>query len=365
MAKSIYVHIPFCNNICAYCDFTKFILHHKYVEPYVNQLISHIKSKEVFDAKTIYIGGGTPTSLPLSLLERILQALEPFSKNAVEYSIETNVENINIDLITLLKKFNVNRISIGVQTFNDKHLKILKRNHSYDAIIEKIILLTKNDFNNISIDLIYGLPEQTMDEWKKDLDIALSLPLKHISLYSLMVEEHTVLYLNNVKERDEDFLDECYQYAYNYLKSNGFTRYEVSNFASSSEYESKHNLVYWNAEEYVAFGVGASGYEGNTRYSYTKSLQNYLTNFNDRDDETLDLYNLKEEYIMLHLRTRYGISLSDYKMKFNSNFSEEFSDVISSLKKEKLIEINDDILKVKEDKVYILNHIILKFVESL
>ena len=365
MAKSIYVHIPFCNKICAYCDFTKFLAHHSYIEPYVNQLVKHIDSKEKFDARTIYLGGGTPTSLPLSLLENVLIALSSYSKEVKEYTIETNVENINIDLINLLKKYNVNRISIGVQTFNDEHLKILNRSHTYNEIIEKINLLKENNFDNLSIDLIYGLPNQTMEEWKKDLEIAMSLPIKHISLYSLMIEEHTVLYLKKYKEQDEDFLNDCYEYAYNYLNKNGFTRYEVSNFAKSSEYESKHNLVYWNAEEYVAFGVGSSGYEGDIRYTYTKSLQNYILDFNDREEERLDLYNLKEEYIMLHLRTRYGISLKDYEQKFNINFLEEFNNVVKKLEEDNYIEIKNDCLKVKEDKIYVLNSIILKFIECL
>lgn len=365
MAKSIYVHIPFCNKICSYCDFTKFLLHHNYVEPYVNQIIKHIESRKAFNAETIYIGGGTPTSLSLNYLEKILQSLVRFSHNVFEYTIESNVENINLELITLLKKYKINRISIGVQSFNNKYLKLLNRSHSYSDILNKINLLKENGLDNISIDLIYGMPNQTIEEWKNDLDIALSLPINHISLYSLMVEEHTVLHLKKIKERDEEFLDDCYQYAYKYLKENGFTRYEVSNFAKSKDYESKHNLVYWNAKEYVAFGVGASGYENNIRYSYTKSLQNYLNNYNDRDEEILDLYNLKEEYIMLHLRTRYGIPLLDYENKFNSNFIKEFNNVISSLEKENLIEISENTLKVKEDKFYILNYIILKFIESL
>lgn len=365
MAKSIYVHIPFCNKICSYCDFTKFISHHKYVEPYVNQLVKHIESREIFNAKTIYLGGGTPTSLPLPLLEKVLIALKPFSSNVIEYSIETNVENINVDLIKLLHKYGVNRISIGVQTFNDKHLQVLNRSHSYQSIIEKINLLKDNNFNNISIDLIYGLPNQTLKEWQDDLKIALSLPIKHISLYSLMIEENTLLFNNKVQERDEDFLDECYSYAFSYLKENGFNRYEVSNFASSEEYESKHNLVYWNDQEYVSFGVGSSGYENNVRYTYTRSLQKYIEDYNLREEEIIDTYNHKEEYIMLHLRTRYGLSIDDYNLTFNSNFNEEFKDALKQLIKEKLIEIDNDILRVKEDKLFILNHIILKFIQCL
>ena len=365
MVKSIYVHIPFCNKICAYCDFTKFLAHHKYVEPYVDTLVKHIKSYPEFQAKTIYLGGGTPSSLPLPLLNKVLEALSPFTKDIQEYTIETNVENINQELINLLVKYGVNRISIGVQTFNNIHLKTLNRNHTYNEIIEKINLLKSNNFNNISIDLIYGLPNQTIKEFREDLEIACSLPIKHLSLYSLMIEEHTLLFLQNYQERDEDFLDECYTLACSYLKKQGFTRYEVSNFALSSEYESKHNLVYWNDQEYVSFGVGASGYEGNTRYTYTKSLQNYIKNYNDREEELIDIYNHKEEYIMLHLRTRYGISFLDYKHVFNEDFLSKFNKPITYLKENGYIEINDDILKVKEDKIYILNSIIIKFIECL
>lgn len=366
MAKSIYVHIPFCNNICAYCDFTKFIYHHKYVEPYINQLVNHINSHSLINAETIYIGGGTPTSLPLALIERVLIALKPFSNETKEYTIETNVENINQDLIDLLKKYKINRISIGVQSFNDIHLKAINRKHCYKDILEKINLLISNNFENISIDLIYGLPNQTIEEWIDDINKALSLPIKHISLYSLMIEEHTVLYLQKIKEREEEFLDECYQKANEILKKKGFYRYEVSNYALSPKYESKHNLVYWNDLEYIAFGVGASGYENNIRYTYTKSLQQYINDFTNREEEIIDLYNHKEEYIMLHLRTKYGISIEKYNKEFNSDFRKEFEKVISNLLKEKMIEeINEDTIKVCDDKIYILNQIIIKFLESL
>ncbi len=366
MAKSIYVHIPFCKNICPYCDFTKFIYHHKYVESYINQLIKHIKSHDLIDAKTIYIGGGTPTILPINLLEKVLIALKPFSKEVVEYTIETNVENINQELINLLQKYGVNRISIGVQSFNENHLKLLRRNHCYEDVSDKINLLVLNDFNNISIDLIYGLPNQTIKDWIEDINKALSLPIKHISLYSLMIEEHTVLFLQKIKEREEEFLDECYQIANEKLKESGFYRYEVSNFALASKYESKHNLTYWKDLEYIAFGVGASGYENDIRYTNTKSLQRYIDNFMNREEEIIDIYNHKEEYIMLNLRTKYGISIKEYNKEFHCDFTKEFENVINELINKSMIEfIDGDIIKVVDDKIYILNQIILKFLENM
>jgi len=364
-AKAIYVHIPFCNNICAYCDFTKFLYHPNYVYPYIEQLIKQIEEKETIDVNSIYIGGGTPSSLPLNLLEKVLISLEKFTHKIKEFTIETNVENINQQFIDLIKKYKVNRLSIGVQTFNDRHLQSIKRKHTFLDINKKIKLLKDNNFENVSIDLIYGLPNQTLEEWKDDLEKAISLDVKHISLYSLMIEENTIFYLNKVKEKDEDFLEECYNYALSYLKENGFNRYEVSNFAKSPDYESKHNLVYWFDEEYIAFGVGASGYENNIRYTYTKSLQKYIADFNFRDEEIINEYNHKEEFIMLHLRTRYGLSISKYNQIFNSNFINEYENALNKLLKMGNIEIKNDTIYVKEDKVYILNQIILELISCI
>ncbi len=221
---SIYIHVPFCKTICSYCDFCKFYYNEKWVDNYLIALEKEIKSKYKNESiATIYIGGGTPTSLNINQLEKLLQLTKLFNFEKIEFTVETNVD-LSLDKIKLLKQYGVNRISIGVQTVNQKHLKFLNRKHTKEEVINLVNLLKQYDFN-INIDLMYGMPNQTLKELDEDLDFILSLDVNHISTYSLIIEPHTKIYIDNVANIDEDLDYQMYQLINKKLKN--YVHYEI------------------------------------------------------------------------------------------------------------------------------------------
>ena len=271
MIRSAYIHIPFCMSICSYCDFCKFYYNREMVNKYLSALEQEINSRykgEVLN--TIYIGGGTPSCLNIEELTRLFEILKVFKIDNLEYTIECNIENITEEKLVLFKKYGINRISIGIQTFNDKYIKYLNRNHTKNSAIETINLVKKY-FDNINVDLIYALPKQTLEELGNDIDIYLGLDISHISTYSLLIEPHTMLYNNNEENIDENLDYEMYKLICNKLSD--YEHYETSNFG---KIKSRHNLVYWNNEEYYGFGMGASGYINSIRYDNTRSFNEYI-----------------------------------------------------------------------------------------
>ena len=273
----LYIHIPFCRKICSYCDFYKMVVSDEFKIKFFNYLIKEFSllDNTVSNVDTIYIGGGTPSSVNLELLENLFVALE----NRIdltkikEFTFEINPEDINLELLKLLKKYHVNRLSIGVQTFNQKHLRLLNRITNYDDLSLKINLIKQIGFENYSFDLIYALPNQTVDELLDDLKFVRSLEPKHVSTYSLILEEHTILnHLFNQKKWekiDEEIDEKMYFKIIEFLKEFGINQYETSNF-SKPGFESKHNLIYWNNEHYFAIGPSSSGYINNVRYKVSK-----------------------------------------------------------------------------------------------
>jgi oxygen-independent coproporphyrinogen-3 oxidase len=360
--KSLYVHIPFCAHICSYCDFCKLQYNEKYISNYLAALKDELNSYKIGKCKTIYIGGGTPTSLCEKELDELLSMLDDYVQEDCEYSIEVNPETINEEKIKIIKKHGINRMSIGVQSFNDGILRKLNRYHHKDDIDKLISYLEKYQINNFSFDFIYGINGQTIDDIKKDLDTAFNYPLKHISLYSLMIEPNTVFYIKHEQALDDDNLREMYDYIKNYLKSKGFVHYEVSNFALNSSYYSKHNLTYWSGDEYYGVGLGASGYVNGIRYQNTRSLNDYLNHKFTLNHEAVSLKDQEFEYIMLNLRTNSGIDILEYNNKFKRDFLKFYQSEIESLTKNNLIEIKNDHVVVTEDGIYILDSIITKFV---
>ena len=252
---SVYIHIPFCDTICSYCDFCKVFYNSKLVDNYLSALNNEVDKYykgEVIN--TIYVGGGTPSSLSLEQLNVLFSIINKFKlSNNYEFTFECNIENINSDKLKFLYDNGVNRLSVGVQTFNEKFLKLLNRNHISDEVVSKIKLAKKIGFSNINIDLIYGIPGETLDDLNHDIDMFLSLGINHISTYSLILEEHTKLYVDGVSNIDEDMDRSMYDLICDRLSDNGFNHYEVSNF-SKEGFQSKHNLVYWNNLNYYVFG---------------------------------------------------------------------------------------------------------------
>lgn len=358
--KSVYIHIPFCNKICSYCDFTKIYYNKKYINNYLDTLEYEINNNYQNDlVKTIYIGGGTPTSLDIDELSKLFNIVNLFKLDKdYEFTIECNIESLTKDKLDLFKKNKVNRLSIGIETFNEKFLKYLNRNHNKEDIFN-IIGYAKSLFDNINIDLIYGLKNQTLDDLKEDIDNFLKLDINHISTYSLIIEPHTVLYINNEENIDEDLDYDMYKYICNRLKEKGFIHYETSNFAKPG-YESIHNLTYWNNDEYYGFGLGASGFINNVRYTNTKSIDKYLNKeFIYEKEEMNDYLNMQNEMI-LGLRKLKGVSLDTFKEKYHKDIKEVFN--IDKLLEERKLIIKDGYIFINPEYIYLSNDILINFI---
>ena len=244
--KSLYLHIPFCMQICSYCDFCKMFYNEKMVNDYLEELEKEIEINYQKDTlRTIYIGGGTPSSLKSYQLDKLFSMTNKFNiENNYEFTFECNISDINIELLDKLKQNKVNRISIGIETINDKFYELINRYNNKEDIEEKIKLVKKY-FTNINIDLMYGFPNETKEDLEKDLEFFKELDVPHISIYSLILEENTKLYINKTKPLNEELEEAMYYYIIDYLRNLGFDHYEISNF-SKPGYESIHNLTYWN-----------------------------------------------------------------------------------------------------------------------
>ena len=354
---SIYIHIPFCKTICSYCDFCKFYYNEKWVDNYLIALEKEIKSKYKNEPiNTIYIGGGTPTSLNIKQLEKLLQLTKLFNFEKIEFTVETNAD-LSLDKVKLLKQYGVNRISIGVQTVNPKHLKFLNRNHTKEEVINLVNLLKQYDFN-VNVDLMYGMPNQTLKELEEDLDFILSLDVNHISTYSLIIEPHTKIYIDNVANIDEDLDYQMYQLINKKLKN--YVHYEISNFAKEGYY-SKHNLVYWNNLEYYGFGIGASGYIDGVRYDNTRSYQNYINGKYILESHKLSKGEKIENEFILGFRKLEGINILEFKAKYDMNVLD--IGIVKKLLKEGKLSVDNGYLKINPKYIYISNTILVNFID--
>lgn len=332
----------------------------KMVNNYLKALENEIKANYYGEElKTIYIGGGTPSSLSVDELRILLTMLNYFNKSSnCEYTMEVNPENIDEEKLLLMKKFGINRISMGVETTNDKLLSFLNRKHDYLMVREKIELMKKIGFNNINVDLIYALPNQTISDLKNDLDNLTSLPITHISLYSLMVNKHTMISINKVKNIDEDLDYEMYNFLCKYLQEKSFNHYEISNFCKDN-FESHHNLVYWHNEEYYGFGLGSSGYLDDIRYENTKSLANYLKGNVRLNEEKLTKEDKISYELILGFRLIDGINKNVFYNKYGIELIDLYN--IKSLIKEKKLVDNGSNVMISYDKIYIENEILINF----
>ena len=359
MSKSVYIHIPFCRNICSYCDFCKLLYKKDWADLYLDKLNEEILDRYLDDEiKTIYIGGGTPSSLSLSQIKKLLEICHNFHLSSqIEFTFECNLDDITEEILYLLKLNGVNRLSIGIQSFNEDNLYFLNRKHTLEEAEEKMALIRKLGFNNVNIDLMYALPTEDLSVLKKDLTMFLKLEPDHISTYSLMIEPHTMLYQKRIKPISEDMDSLMYKTIIKTLEKKDYHHYEVSNFAKEG-YESKHNLTYWNNEEYYGFGLGASGYIDDIRYTNTKSLKNYLDGFYHGEQEILSLKDAMDNELMLGFRKCEGVSLEKFKRKFGKNMEDCYP--IKPLLKNKDLKEEDGYIFIPKDKFYIMNEILLK-----
>ena len=354
--RSVYIHIPFCKSICSYCDFCKFLHEEVYASEYLNELSKEIdKYYDNDKIRTLYIGGGTPSVLSLNNLKKLFEITKKFDTSLLEeFTFEMNIDDITEEKLLLLKTNNVNRISIGIQSFNEINLKYLNRKHTKNEII-KNINLAKNYFTNINVDLMFALPIETFSTLKKDVKEILKLDVPHISTYSLIIEQNTVLSHNKVKPIEEDLDYKMYEYILKELKKNNYNHYEVSNFAKEG-YQSKHNLNYWQNNEYYGFGLGAHGFISELRYENTRSFNTYLKGNYRFNELVLSKREDMENEVILGLRKLEGINIVDFFNKYKINIQEEFN--ITPLLKNGLLKIKDNNIYIPEEKIYIMNTIL-------
>ena len=355
--RSIYIHIPFCKSICSYCDFCKMVYNASWADTYLDELQEEIYNYyEKDEISTIYIGGGTPSSLNTVELNKLFSIIKnSFNLSKLkEFNFEVNVNDITEELCNVLKKNGITRVSVGVESFDSDNLRFLNRKHDKKMIINNIKLLKKYGFN-ISVDLIYALPTESFSTFKSDINSVLKLDVNHISTYSLIIEENTVLYKNNIKNIDEETDYKMYEYICKKLKDHGYNHYEVSNFARDG-YESIHNLTYWNNNEYYGFGLGASGYVNGVRYENTRSLNKYINHEYRLNEYIVSKKEDMENELMLGLRKLTGINIYQFYEKYKENIQDVFD--LKDAVKEGLLKLEGNNLMIPEDKIYIMNEII-------
>ena len=349
---SLYIHIPFCEKICDYCDFTKLQYFRNFASDYLKALKDELEGYDIKDLKTIYVGGGTPTALDDDLFLELLEMIDVYKKGVKEYTFEANPESLSLNKIKMLKEHDVNRVSIGVETTNDEILKTINRHHNFLQVQEAIRNLKAYDICNINVDLILGLPHASEKILKEDLKNILSLDVKHISCYGLTINPHTALFNKGIKEPEGDILRRYYDIVNEILTNHGFIHYEVSNWAKPG-YESEHNLTYWRNQEYFGIGLGASGYIKGTRYKNTINLARYLNRAFVNEKENVSSRDKLIYQIMLNLRTNEGLDIK---------YVEDKKAIIEQL-------INDNLLIKKDHKIVptyegmmILDQIVLQLI---
>ena len=355
--KSCYIHIPFCNTICSYCDFCKIYYKTNLVDSYLDSLSNEIDKYYKGDIlDTIYIGGGTPSTLSNNELNKLFSIINKLNiSKDYEFTFECNLEDISEEMLILLKNNRVNRISIGVESFNKRILKILNRRYDID-IIDRINLCKKY-FTNINIDLMYAIPSETMDELENDIDNFLSLDIPHISTYSLIIEKNTVMYNIKLKNIDEDTDYEMYKLIINKLKGK-YKHYEISNF-SKFGYESRHNLTYWNNNYYYGFGAGASGYINNIRYDNTRSITKYISGNYRLESYKLSYNETVENAFILGFRKLDGINVLEFESRYG--FNPLNIDIVKKLVRENKLVVDEYNIKISNDYIYLSNDIMCEF----
>jgi oxygen-independent coproporphyrinogen III oxidase len=315
----LYIHIPFCDSKCFYCAFNsytdRFHLKHEYMNALKKQLKNDIENYIIKDNKkieTVFIGGGTPSTIKAFEYEEIFKIIKPYLEESAEITTEANPNSASYEWLKSMNELGVNRVSFGVQSFNTEKLKFLGRSHSSNSAIKAIQNAHSIGFKGINCDIIYGVQNDTLESMKMDFDTAFSLPITHLSAYSLTIEEGTKFFdRSSVKIDDEELSYEIFDY----INNKGFHQYEISNFAKNKESESKHNYGYWQHKEYLGVGAGAVGYVNSYRYYPSKSIEEYIENPLDYEKEDISLDDIKTEKILLGFRSLNGAELSLFDEK--------------------------------------------------
>ena len=360
MIQSMYIHVPFCEDICGYCDFTRVKIHPILVERYLFTLYAEIKEIPPRIMNTLYIGGGTPTSLSVDELSSLLSFLNGYHDASTEFTVEANPESIDDEKAALMASFGVNRVSMGVQTFDPDELRLLNRTHTPTDIQTAISTLRRHGITNISIDLIYGLPTQTLESWQRTLHTALNQSITHISLYSLTIEEHSEFGRKGVQAADPDLEAAMYFEAVKILEYAGFHRYEISSFTQDKP--SRHNLAYWRYDDFYGLGPGATEMTNHRRILKTTNLEDYAHRNVIQESILLSVEDERFEFVMMGLRLTEGIQLDRFKQRFGADLTEVFAQAIETNIKRRNVEIVDGYLRTTHEGMALLNDVLVEFV---
>jgi oxygen-independent coproporphyrinogen III oxidase len=373
----LYLHVPFCIKKCNYCDFNSYSINNKDKDKYLENIVKEMNLyKEDFKDKvftSVFIGGGTPTILKEDELEYLFNNIySNFNIHSdAEISIEANPGTLTKSKLKTLYNIGVNRLSIGLQAYQQSHLDKLGRIHTFEEFAKNYEDAKNVGFNNINIDLMYALPNQTIDEWEETLQKVVMLNPTHISAYSLIIEEGTKFYeLYENKElnpTDEELDIKMYRYTIKYLKEYGYNQYEISNY-SKKGYECNHNIIYWKCEEYLGLGPGASGYIDGVRYSNIEDLDDYFKTIDNenkpvRDKNILEVKDKIEEKIFMGLRMNEGIYFNDFAKEFNINFKEKYKDIMEKLRNNNLIDYDDKIMYLTQKGIEVSNSVFIEFLD--
>lgn len=361
MAKHLYLHVPFCRSICYYCDFCHIVKNEAVEQSWLTALQKEF-SLRTFDCdlETIYIGGGTPSALSLSRLEQVFLLLSPYTEYLQEYTIELNPETVTDELVQLLVKYGVDRVSMGLQTSDDALLQSIGRHHTYRDVQQACKCLRHWGIDNISLDLMYGLPGQTMAMLQQSVLDALALAPKHLSLYSLTIEENSVFGKRGVKSVDPDLDADMYTWICEELPKHGFEHYETSNFALP-HYRSLHNTAYWEYKDFYGVSCGASGKEGHMRYDNCRNIYSYCADPMQREEIFLDRDDEQFEMVMMSLRMNRGLDLKSYEQKFGESYQVRFGSASERLVEQGLLAYTEDgYVRATARGAFILNSVLVE-----
>ncbi|MDO5353116.1 MAG: radical SAM family heme chaperone HemW [Clostridium perfringens] len=371
---SLYIHIPFCAQKCLYCDFPSFArkdhLRKAYIEALNKEIISLREKHNNLEINTIFIGGGTPSVLEADELECLLKEVAKLNMaKDIEYSMECNPGNLTEEKLEVMKKYGVNRISMGLQAKQDNLLKGLGRIHNYKTFKENFLLAKKVGFNNINVDLMFGLPNQRLNEWEETLREIISLEPAHISAYSLIIEEGTAFY--NLYENDklklptEEEERKMYHLAKKILEENGFNQYEISNYAKEGK-ECRHNLAYWNMDNWIGVGSAAASYINGKRIKNISSVEEYINSINEKGEAVEEIINNSkndnmEEFMFMGLRKINGIDENEFKNRFSMNINDVYGEILNKYIDEGLLIRDSGRIFLSEKGIEISNIIMADF----
>lgn len=356
--EHLYIHVPFCKSICFYCDFCHTLYNEKLVQEWLKALQKEFSFYPIQDTlKTIYIGGGTPTSLEDEYLEQLLQLLDSYRNNIQEYTIEINPETLTLSKALLLKNHGINRVSLGIQAYQEHHLSFMNRHHRFEDVVSCMKILREVGIKNIAVDIMYSLPNQTMEDLKETVNHVLELKPSHISIYSLLIEEGTLFKKKGITSLDEEIEASMYEYLIERFENEGYHQYEISNFCLEGK-ESKHNLAYWEYKDFYGYSCGASGKENHHRYDHTKLVQSYIQNSTERIDIPLTKEDEMFEMLMMSLRLKRGIDKNLFYERFNESLDSVFGDINQRLIYEGLLEEDETYLRCTKKGYPILNTVL-------